>query len=306
MTPDGCQGSGQVELSRTAIRGSPRVADRNTPLIRSESDGCPEELQAEVPVPLAGVDGTDEVRVLHVDDNPQICDLVETFLERNGDDFTVVTAHSAVEALDRLTDGEFDCVVSDYQMPNTDGLELLEIVRERYPDMPFILFTGQGSEEIASEAIAAGVTDYMQKETGTDQYEVLANRVENAVEQHRTEQQFWNALSWYQRLVEQGLAGVCIIQDREFVYVNERLAETFGYDQPDLIGESPAHLAAEGERETVIDIVESDDHGDLESFDAAFTGIRADGREVEVEVSGGPVDYDGASAWIGVLRTTDE
>lgn len=54
---------------------------------------------------------------------------------------------------------------------------------------PFILFTGKRNEEIASEAISAGVTDYMQKEGGTDQYTVLANRVRNAVRQYRSEQE---------------------------------------------------------------------------------------------------------------------
>ena len=64
------------------------------------------------------------------------------------------------------------------------GIELLETVREEYDDFPFILFTGKGSEEIASEAISAGVTDYLQK-GGTDKYTILANRVVNAVETAR-------------------------------------------------------------------------------------------------------------------------
>ncbi|MFW5938625.1 MAG: PAS domain S-box protein, partial [Halanaeroarchaeum sp.] len=51
---------------------------------------------------------------------------------------------------------------------------------------PFILFTGKGSEDVASDAIAAGVTDYLQKERGSGQYTVLANRIENAVDQYRT------------------------------------------------------------------------------------------------------------------------
>lgn len=43
------------------------------------------------------------------------------------------------------------------------------------------LFTGKGSEEVASEAISAGVSDHLQKESGTDQYAILANRIENLV-----------------------------------------------------------------------------------------------------------------------------
>jgi DNA-binding NtrC family response regulator len=60
-------------------------------------------------------------------------------------------------------------------------LEFLDRLRQHRSELPFILFTGKGNEEIASEAITAGVTDYLQKETGTDQYRVLANRIHNSV-----------------------------------------------------------------------------------------------------------------------------
>ncbi|MFB6149445.1 MAG: PAS domain S-box protein, partial [Halobacteriales archaeon] len=53
-------------------------------------------------------------------------------------------------------------------------------------DLPFLLFTGKGSEEVASDAITAGATDYLQKGSGTEQYELLANRVVNAVDQYRS------------------------------------------------------------------------------------------------------------------------
>ncbi len=73
-------------------------------------------------------------------------------------------------------------------MPGIDGLEFLQAVRERYPDLPFILFTGEGSETVASDAIAAGVTDYLQKGSGTEQYELLANRIRNAVRARREDE----------------------------------------------------------------------------------------------------------------------
>jgi len=106
--------------------------------------------------------------------------MTATFLERENDRFSVETATDADEGLERLVENEYDCVVSDYDMPGNDGIEFLKSVREKYLDLPFILFTGKGSEEVASEAISAGVTDYPQKESGADQYELLANKVANA------------------------------------------------------------------------------------------------------------------------------
>ncbi|MFC6614299.1 PAS domain S-box protein [Halopenitus salinus] len=130
---------------------------------------------------------TEPIRVLHVDDDASFGELAADFLERVDDRFEVRTAHDASEGLDRITERTPDCIVSDYEMPGPDGLEFLENVREEHPDLPFILFTGKGSEEVASDAISAGATDYLQKGSDTEQYELLANRIRNVVEQNRSQ-----------------------------------------------------------------------------------------------------------------------
>ena len=126
-------------------------------------------------------------RVLFVDDEPGAADLAATHVERLLDGIETVTRLSPDEALDVVRDDCVDCVVSDFDMPRSDGLELLESVREIDPDVPFVLFTGKGSEEIASDAISAGVTDYLQKGAGRDRYEMLANSVANALGRRRAE-----------------------------------------------------------------------------------------------------------------------
>lgn len=297
----------RMSIPRSVFHGTPRVGDRSTPLVRG---GLPEQVDddlIEVPVPVAAGVDREEVRILHVDDEPEINELTKLYLERIDETFSVSRATSVVEALDRLEKGEFDCIISDYDMPNTNGIEFLQIVREKHADLPFILFTGKGSEEVASEAIAAGVTDYMQKGTGTDQYEVLANRVRNVVERYRTRQRFWQALSWYQRLVEQDLAGVFIVQNREFVYVNERFADIFGYPQSELVGESPSAIAVDEEAEATLENFVDADREEIDTFQYEFSGERVDGEEIRVEVHGGSIQYQGASGCIGILwnRTED-
>jgi PAS domain S-box-containing protein len=130
----------------------------------------------------------EEIQVLHVDDEPALTELVAEMLKREDDRFAVETATSADEGLQRISNGPPDCVVSDHDMPGQNGIEFLETVREEYPDLPFILYTGKGSEEVASNALSAGATDYLQKGSGTDQYKLLANRIQNAVEQSRAQQ----------------------------------------------------------------------------------------------------------------------
>jgi PAS domain S-box-containing protein len=125
--------------------------------------------------------------VLHVDDDPDLGEVTAQFLQQESDAIDVVTETSVSAGLDRLATERIDCVVSDYEMPECDGLTFLRQVRDKHDDIPFILYTGKGSEEIASDAISAGVTDYLQKETGTKQYTVLAHRIENVVEQYRSQ-----------------------------------------------------------------------------------------------------------------------
>lgn len=127
----------------------------------------------------------DTIRVLHVDDEPGFAEMTADFLEREDDRFVIEIATSPSAGLEYLAERDFDCVVSDYDMPGQNGIEFLRDVREDDPYLPCILFTGKGSEEIASDAISAGVTDYLQKESGTSQYTVLANRITNSVEQYR-------------------------------------------------------------------------------------------------------------------------
>ncbi|ERG98118.1 MAG: response regulator containing CheY-like receiver, AAA-type ATPase, and DNA-binding domain protein [Haloquadratum sp. J07HQX50] len=129
------------------------------------------------------------IRVLHVDDQLDFAEMTTAFLERESDRFDTETVSSASEGLNRLANSTFDCIISDYEMPEQNGIELLRTVRREWPDLPFILFTGKGSETVASDAISAGVTDYLQKSSGTEQYELLANRILNAVGKAQAEQQ---------------------------------------------------------------------------------------------------------------------
>ncbi|WP_137287249.1 PAS domain S-box protein [Halorussus salinisoli] len=178
------------------------------------------------------------IRVLLVDDDSAIADLTATYLERANDRIETVVETNPDEALQHVIDGSVDCVVSDYEMPEMDGLEFLDRVRESAPYLPFVLFTGKGSEEIASEAISAGVTDYLQKETGTEQYAVLANRVENAVAQFRAEREAEQADEQIRRIFERITDAFFALDDSwQFTHVNDRAASFFDYDSDDLLGE---------------------------------------------------------------------
>ncbi|MCD2201156.1 response regulator [Halobacterium sp. KA-4] len=217
---------------------------------------------------------TDSIRVLHVDDEPGFAEMAGEFLEREDDRIEVVTASNASDAHSILADEDIDCVVSDFDMPGQNGIEFLEAVREEYPELPFVLFTGKGSEEVASEAISAGATDYLQKEAGTDQYTILANRVLNYVDTARAKSQRQRQLD----AIEAAKEGISILdEDGEFIYVNEAYADLYGYERADLVGEHWRVLYPDD----AVSLVEDEILPQVREagvWSGQTTGLRADGE----------------------------
>jgi PAS domain S-box-containing protein len=126
--------------------------------------------------------------LLYVDDEPALLDLCKIFLERTGD-FAVTTRGSAVEAADLLDAQPFDAIICDYQMPEKDGLVFLQEVRNNHPEIPFILFTGRGREEIAVRAFELGADFYLQK--GGDpkaQFAELTQKIRQAIRRRKAEE----------------------------------------------------------------------------------------------------------------------
>ena len=121
------------------------------------------------------------ISILYVDDEPELLGLCKIFLEMGGE-FQVTPIASVQEGLNCLSTSSFDAIISDYQMPGIDGLEFLKRVRSRDEDIPFILFTGRGREEVVIEAINNGVDFYLQKGGDPEaQFAELGHKVKKAV-----------------------------------------------------------------------------------------------------------------------------
>jgi CheY-like chemotaxis protein len=123
----------------------------------------------------------EQIRVLHVDSEPDLATLTAAFLERENERLTVETATTAEEGVALIDEFRPDCIVSDYDIPGMDGLEFFRVVREEYPETPFILYTDRDSTAVASDALAAGVTGSLRKGTDSEQYERLASQICDAV-----------------------------------------------------------------------------------------------------------------------------
>jgi len=130
---------------------------------------------------------TDPVDILLVDDDQAWARATARLLEHNVEAFRVELATSLDGGHEQYARTDFDCVVCDYQLGDGTGLALLETVREYEPALPFILVTGRGDEQVASEATRKGITEYIVKEHDDDEAELLTARVGKAVESARLE-----------------------------------------------------------------------------------------------------------------------
>ena len=132
------------------------------------------------------VSSSESVLVLYLDDDGEWLSLVETYLEREQDCLSVRGVNDAEVGLDILKSTPIDVILSDFEMPDVDGLEFLDQVRTGHPDIPFILYTGHESDELASEAISQGATEYIQKESDPDHFSLLANHILTACKMRET------------------------------------------------------------------------------------------------------------------------
>jgi DNA-binding response OmpR family regulator len=127
------------------------------------------------------------INVLFVDDEGYFLELAKEFLERSGA-LHVDTFSSVDRAEEAMSDNQYDVIISDYQMPKTDGLEFLRKIREQGSGIPFILFTGRSREDIVIEACNSGVSLYMQKGNDLDvQFIELEHKVKQVVAQRTAE-----------------------------------------------------------------------------------------------------------------------
>lgn len=111
---------------------------------------------------------SDTIRILHVDDDPELTDTAATFLKREHDRLQVESTKTTARGISVLQKKNIDCIVSGYALPDKTGIEFLKTVREKHPDLPFILHTDVGNEVVASKAISAGATDYIRAGTQGD------------------------------------------------------------------------------------------------------------------------------------------
>jgi len=174
--------------------------------------------------------------VLYVDDERPLLDLGKIFLEKGG--FDVKTTDSAIKALELLKTMQFDAIVSDYMMPEMDGIEFLKTIRQNHQTVPFIIFTGKGREEVVIQAFENGANSYIQK--GGDpksQFIELGHKIRKSVDMTQLENKIKESELRYRRLFESAQDGILILdEDGKIIDANPYVLNLTGNTLEELVG----------------------------------------------------------------------
>jgi len=129
----------------------------------------------------------EQIKLVIVDDDSDIRYLMKMKLQLDAPHFAIDVVESAEQCLEYLTHNRVDCILSDYQLYECSGMDLLLRLRGSSDNTPFIFITGQEREGLAREAFKNGAFDYFTKDIGFAYFARIINSVEQAVRQRRSE-----------------------------------------------------------------------------------------------------------------------
>jgi PAS domain S-box-containing protein len=185
------------------------------------------------------------LRILIIEDNPDDRALIQRELQREYADLRINPILSAIDFARALEEDEpYDLVLTDYQLPWTNGLAVLHTVKSRYPDCPVIMVTGTGSEEIAVEAMKAGLDDYVIKAPPHCKiFGRLAVSVRTVLERAQERQALRESEDRFHAFMDNSPA-VAFMKDEDgrFVYVNQLFERFFKLTRLQWLGKTDFDL----------------------------------------------------------------
>ncbi len=171
-------------------------------------------------------------KILHIDDDESLLYLSKKIIENQDPKFIVTSVTDPKYVLENHS--KFDCIISDYQMPEMNGIELAEALR-KISETPFVLYTGQGSEEVAEKGFQVGIDDYLRKEMHPAHYHVLTKRILSLVQRKRAENKLIEKSKELTDMFVRSLDAIFQVDIRRGVtWFNPAFQEIYGFSKEEL------------------------------------------------------------------------
>lgn len=245
------------------------------------------------------------LRVLHVDDEEDQLIITKRNLKKFDSGLQTIPIKSPKEALQILRKEDFDCVILDYKMPNMDGIELATKMKE-IRSIPIIIYTGHGSEEVASKAFSAGIDDYLRKEFEDSHYIVLAKRIRMDVERYKLKEKLKDSEIKFRGIAERSI-DIIYQLDREgnFIYISPAVERIGGYKPEEIIGTSFKKYIGIGLFKAIQARMRTMRGMDIEGLNVEL--IKKDGSHLPAEINAAPIISNGKVIGSqGIIRDTTE
>ena len=123
------------------------------------------------------------MKILVIDDEIRVCEELEEYLTRKN--YYVKTAHRPSQAFDILDNEDFDIVILDIKMPELNGLEVLKIIKGKFPTIEVIMISGHGDMDVVIEAMQSGAIDFLKKPFRIFEIQIAIQRTRKFVDQQK-------------------------------------------------------------------------------------------------------------------------
>lgn len=185
-----------------------------------------------------------KIRILHVDDSLHDRQLVLDALKNSEEEYDVIEAVSREQFEEVIRNDDFDLVLSDFNILGFDGLQVLQVIKEKYPDVPVIIVTGTGSEEVAIQAMKMGASDYVIKTV--HHIKGLPAIIQRVLKSNEIIQDHNRALialreneELFRTAFESAAIGVALVGlDGNYINANETFCKMIGYSLEELVHHS--------------------------------------------------------------------
>jgi PAS domain S-box-containing protein len=243
----------------------------------------------------------EKIKILLVEDMPADAELNIREVQKVLDNCEFMVVEREDDYLNALENFNPHLILSDYTLPEFDGLSALRLAIEKAPDVPVIMVTGSINEDTAVECMKAGAVNYVIKQSikrlGSAILHALEER-QRKIDYHKAQSDLIESEKRYRSLFELSPVGI-IVQDAEsnIVHVNDTYCVISGFSRSEILGKNVGFLAGAQISESIIDNRRRILSGEILKHEVV--NVRKDGSEMIIELSESAFTLNDGS--IGIL-----
>jgi len=250
----------------------------------------------------------DLVKILLVDDEEDLLTATKLYLENVEKNLQVIPVSSVRSAMNLIRKESFEIIISDYQMPEKNGLEFLADLRAEEYNIPFIIFTGRGREEIAIQALNLGADYYLQK--GGDvrsQFSELINLIKKTIERKKAEISIRKSEEKFSKAFQYSFNSIWIsrLRDGVIIEINNNFTEMLNYSRNEIVNNTYLDNSVWAKHEDYLAfknrIIKTNEIVDYETL-----LLTEDSRLIPVLISATLIDIEGEMCILSVARDISE